>query len=166
MHCPNCGTKASAAQKFCRSCGFGLEKVEQLIVEQRTAATDQATEAPGKLSNDWLRKLEKWAAFALFTLGGLLGGLMLWAIIVKVMIEQGKIFEGATILLILAVALLFSFLGYLRSERKNSDSTRSNPHQRLPQAAETAKTLSEPQAEMAASVAEHTTTRLEEKALR
>lgn len=34
MHCPNCGTEATVEQKFCRSCGLGLEKVPQLIAEQ------------------------------------------------------------------------------------------------------------------------------------
>jgi hypothetical protein len=169
MHCPNCGTKASAGQKFCRACGFGLDKVEQLIAEQRTTATDLTTEATGKLSNNRLRRLEKWAAIALFTLGGALGGMLLRAIIFNVMIEQGKIFEGAAILLILAIAALISFLAYLHSERKNSASTRSNPQQRLPeasQALDTAKMLPEPNAEIAASVAEHTTAKLEEKTVR
>ncbi|HKQ75348.1 MAG TPA: hypothetical protein VJ810_16735 [Blastocatellia bacterium] len=36
MHCPNCGIVALRGQKFCRACGFGLEKVEQLIAERAT----------------------------------------------------------------------------------------------------------------------------------
>lgn len=163
MHCPNCGTKASIGQKFCRACGFGLEKVEQLIADQRATALDQTTVATDGLSGDWLRKIEKWAARALLALGGILGSLMLWAIIVKMMIEKGKIFEGSIVLMILAGAALASLLAYLDSERKKSASTRSNQQHRLPQASETAKTLSEPNAEMAASVTEQTTTRLEEK---
>ena len=162
MHCPDCGTKASAGQKFCRGCGFGLEKVELLIADQR-AATDHTTEATGRLSDDWLHKFEKWAARALFALGGVLVGLMIWAIIAKVMIEEGKIFEGGILLLILTGAVLAAFLGYLRSERKNAASNPLNQQHRPPQAQETAKMLSEPNAEMAASVTEQTTTRLEEK---
>src|SRR4029453_9320477 len=34
MHCPGCGTEASVTQKFCRTCGFSLEKVPQLVAEQ------------------------------------------------------------------------------------------------------------------------------------
>jgi hypothetical protein len=34
MHCPDCGARATANQKFCRSCGFSLEKVVQLLAEQ------------------------------------------------------------------------------------------------------------------------------------
>jgi hypothetical protein len=90
MHCPNCGTKASSGQKFCRACGFGLEKVEDLIAEQQSDSADQ----PGNANSDRLRTLEKWATRALLALGGVLGGLMLWGIIAKVMIEKGRVFQG------------------------------------------------------------------------
>jgi ribosomal protein L37E len=163
MHCPNCGKKASARQKFCRACGFSLEKVEQLIADQKAAATEQTTVATGRHSDDWLRRLEKWAARALFTLSGILGGLMLWAIIAKVMIEKGRIFQGGIALMILAAAALALFLAYLDSERKKSASARSNQQHRLPQAQETAKMLPEPSVEMAASVTERTTANLAEK---
>jgi uncharacterized Zn finger protein (UPF0148 family) len=166
LHCPNCGTKASAGQKFCRACGFSLEKVEQLIADQKATATEQPTVATGRLSDDWLRRLEKWAARALFALGGILGGLMLWAIIAKVMIEKGRIFQGSVVLMILAAAALVSFLAYLDSERKKSASARSNQQHRLPQAQETAKMLSEPNAEMAVSVTEQTTASLSERNVR
>ena len=163
LHCPNCGTKASAGQKFCRACGFSLEKVEQLIADQQAAATEQITKATAGLSDDWLRRLEKWAARALFALGGILGGLMLWAIIAKVMIEKGRIFQGIVVLMILAASALALFLAYLDSERRKSASAQSNQQHRLPQAQETAKMLSEPSVEMMASVTEQTTSRLEEK---
>jgi hypothetical protein len=159
MHCPNCGTEASAGQKFCRACGFGLEKVEDLIAEQQSDSADQA----GKANSDRLRTLEKWAARALFALCGVLGGLMLWAIIVKVMIEKGRVFQGSIVLMMLAGVALALFLAYLDSERKKLAATRSNQQHSLPPAAETAKMLPESGIEMAASVTEHTTATLEEK---
>jgi len=163
MHCPDCGTKASAGQKFCRGCGFGLEKVELLIADQRTGATEQTTVTTGRLSDDWLRKMEKWAARALFALGGIAVSLILWAIIVKLMIKEGAIFAGSMLLMLVIGVVLLLFLAYMQDKRKNSTSTRSNQQHRLPQAQETAKMLPEPNAEMAASVTEQTTTRLEEK---
>jgi hypothetical protein len=163
MHCPNCGTKASIGQKFCRACGFGLEKVEQLIADQRTGATEQTTVATGRLSDDWLRKMEKWAARALFALGSIAVSLILWAIIAKLMIKEGAIFPGSMLLMLVTGVVLLLFLVYLKEERKNSASTQSNQRHRLPQAQETAKMLPEPNAEVAASVTEQTTTRLEEK---
>jgi hypothetical protein len=170
MHCPNCGAKAPSGQKFCRACGLGLEKVEQLIAEQRTAVTDLTTEAAGRLSNKWLRKLEKWAGVGLFAIGGIFFSLLLWAIIFKVMIEEGKIWEGSVVLMIIGAAVLAAFLAYLHSEHiKKSTATRSNQSQRLPEApqvANTAKMLPEPNADIAASVTEHTTAKLEEKTIR
>ena len=159
MHCPNCGTEALAGQKFCRACGFGLEKVEDLIAEQQSDSAVQ----PGKANSDRLSTLEKWAARALFALCGVLGGLMLWAIIAKVMIEKGRVFQGSIVLMILAGAALALFLAYLDSERKKLASARSNQQHRLMQAEETAKMLPEPGIEMAASVTEHTTATLKEK---
>jgi len=163
MHCPDCGTKASVGQKFCRACGFGLEKVEQLVADQRTGATDQTLEATGRFSDDWLRKMEKWASRALFAIRSVAVSLILWAIIVKLMIKEGAIFAGSMILMLVIGVVLLLFLVYLKEERKNSASTQSNQRQGLPQAQETAKMLSEPHAEMEASVTEQTTTRLEEK---
>jgi uncharacterized membrane protein YvbJ len=163
MHCPDCGTKASAGQKFCRGCGFGLEKVELLIADQRAAATEQTTVATGRLPDEWLRKMEKWAARALLALGSIAVSLILWAIIVKLMIKEGAIFAGSMLLMLVIGVVLLSFLAYMQDKRKNSTSTPSNQQHRLPQAQKTAKMLSEQNAEMAASVTEQTTTRLEEK---
>ena len=162
MHCPNCGMKASSGQKFCRACGFGLDKVEQLIADQRTAATDQTTEATGVLSDDRLRMLEKWAARGLFALCSIALSLILWAIIVKVMIKEGGIFAGSMLLMLVVGVLLASFLAYMK-DRKDSASTQSNQQRRLAQAQETAKMLSEPNLEMSPSVTEQTTASLEEK---
>jgi hypothetical protein len=83
--------------------------------------------------------------------------------VAKAMIEKGKIFQGSLVLMILAGAALGLVLAYLDSARKKSASARLNQKHRLPQAQETAKLLSEPNAEMAASVTEQTTARLEEK---
>jgi uncharacterized membrane protein YvbJ len=163
MHCPDCGTKASAGQKFCRGCGFGLEKVELLIADQRATATEQTTVATGRLSDEWLRKMEKWAARALLALGSIAVSLILWAIIVKLMIKEGAIFAGSMLLMLVIGVVLLSFLAYMQDKRKNSASTQSNQQHRLPQAQETAKMLSEPNAEMVASATEQTTAHLEER---
>ena len=50
MHCPGCGAEAQLTQKFCRSCGLGLEKVPQLVAEQRSGSEEIITgEAAEKL---------------------------------------------------------------------------------------------------------------------
>jgi ribosomal protein L37E len=163
MHCPDCGTKASVGQKFCRACGFGLEKVEQLVADQRASATQETTGATGSFSDDWLRKFEKWAERALFALGGIAISLILWAIIFKLMIKEGAIFPGSMLLMLVIGVVLALFLVFMKEKRNNSASTHSNQQHRLPQAQETAKMLSEPNAEMSSSVTEHTTAQLDEK---
>jgi hypothetical protein len=40
MFCPNCGSKNSEAQKFCRSCGLGLEKIASSVAEQLPTKAD------------------------------------------------------------------------------------------------------------------------------
>ena len=165
MHCPNCGTKASAGQRFCRGCGFSLEKVEQLIADQKAAVTEQTTPATARLSDNWFRSLGKWATGALFLTCGSLGFLMLLGIIAiaKAMIEEGKIFQCIMMLIPLAAAALGLVLAYMDSARKKSASARLNQQHRLPPAKETAKMLSGPNAEMAISVTEQTTANMAEK---
>jgi hypothetical protein len=157
--------KASAGQKFCRACGFGLEKVEQLIAEQKPSATDQTTEAAGRFPGDWLRKLEKWVQRALLAMGSVAFSLIIWAIIVNVLIKEGGIFKGSMLLMLVIGVILLFLLLFLREARENSASTQSNKKQRLPQVEDTAKMLSEANLEVAASVTEQTTTRLGEKVI-
>ena len=45
MHSPGCGAKAPVTQKFCRSCGFSLEKVPQLVAEQLSESEELLTSA-------------------------------------------------------------------------------------------------------------------------
>lgn len=163
MHCPNCGTKASAGQKFCRACGFSLEKVEQLIADQKAADTEQTTRATAGLSDDWLRRLEKWVSRALMALCGITISLIIWTIIVNVMIKERGIFVGSMFLALVIGVVLASILAYLKGERINPASIRSYRQHHLSRAQETAKMLSEPSVEMAAGVTEQTTANLAER---
>ena len=61
MFCPNCGSKNSTQQKFCRSCGLSLEKSAQSLVEQIPAKIDQSLE----------RRKEKLERFGVIALSGL-----------------------------------------------------------------------------------------------
>jgi dihydrofolate reductase len=45
MHCPGCGAEAPVTQKFCRSCGFCLEKVPNLVAEQLSESKELLTSA-------------------------------------------------------------------------------------------------------------------------
>lgn len=91
MYCPNCGNKSSTEQKFCRSCGLGLEKVTQTLVEQSPMKLSESLEAQKD-------RLEKWgvAALSVFGLGFL--GILLYGIVYKLMLTQGKVTTGLALL--------------------------------------------------------------------
>lgn len=97
MYCPNCGNNSSTDQRFCRSCGLGLDKVTQTLVEQLPTKLDENLE-------EQKNRLEKWgvAALSVFGLGVL--SIFLYGIIYKLMITQGKILGGLALLGLLVMA--------------------------------------------------------------
>lgn len=60
MHCPGCGTEAPVTQKFCRSCGFCLEKVPDLVAEQLSESEAILTSAAAEKLQNRQRKIEMW----------------------------------------------------------------------------------------------------------
>lgn len=45
MYCPNCGTKTSIDQNFCRACGLSLEKTALSLSEQLPAKVDRSVQS-------------------------------------------------------------------------------------------------------------------------
>ena len=62
MYCPNCGTKTSLDQNFCRACGLSLEKTALSLSEQLPAKVDQSLQAQKE-------RLEKLGVAALTVFG-------------------------------------------------------------------------------------------------
>ena len=60
MHCPGCGTEATVTQRFCRSCGFCLEKVPQLVAEQLSESEEILTSATAEKLQKRQLKIERW----------------------------------------------------------------------------------------------------------
>lgn len=87
MFCPNCGSKNSAKQNYCRSCGLSLEKIALTLSEQ----------LPSQMTSNLRQqkeRLEKLGVAALAVFGSGILGLLLYGIVYKIMILQGRIWDG------------------------------------------------------------------------
>lgn len=96
MYCPNCGSAID--QKFCRSCGLGLEKIALSLGEQLPARLDQSLRARQE-------RLEKFGVGALSMFGLGLLGFLLYTIGQKLLATPGSL------LAILAMVGLVIMLG-------------------------------------------------------
>ena len=151
MFCPNCGSKNSTQQKFCRSCGLSLEKSAQSLVEQIPAKIDQSLE----------RRKEKLERFGVIALGGVgvVGvGALSYMIIFNMMLAQGKILGGLALLTIiicgLSAAIFFNYANFLKEK---ADKNRLQPPEEMREDETPAKLLGDSYLEPIPSVTERTT---------
>jgi zinc ribbon protein len=157
MHCPNCGTEASARQKFCRACGLSLDRFAQLLAELLPDGEDENVARDRRR----LRLLERAARIAGWTIGSALGIFLTFfgAYILIKRHDGGAIFPLLFGVGIIAAMFLISYGSSLK--KKVSERFLSLP--KLPSAETTNKLLTEHEAQIAMSVTEQTTARLDEK---
>lgn len=154
MFCPNCGNQNSADQKFCRSCGLGLQKVAQTLGEQ----------LPTKLDVSLQQKKERFEKLGLAALGIFGGGLLipiLYSIIYTKMWIQGKIMAGLgslALVVLLGFGLLAAILFAKANEVKEAAAKRPVPEQSEVKSGDTRELLEQSAAATPAfSVVERTT---------
>jgi hypothetical protein len=96
MYCPICSTKVKSSQKFCRTCGFGLEMTAKSVTEQLPSQADESLlERKNKLERLGV------AALSVFGIGVL--GLLLYLVGYKLMVSQGKILAALGILAVILI---------------------------------------------------------------
>lgn len=119
MYCPNCGNKSSTEQRFCRSCGLGLEKVTQTLVEQLPTKLSESLQE----RKDRLERLGV-AALSVFGLGVL--GIILYGIVYKLMMTQGKVMTGLALLgfLVMAGCGLLSVILFAKANEVEQSKTK------------------------------------------
>src|SRR5918993_1397511 len=96
MFCPNCGNKNSVGQRFCRSCGLGLEKVSQSLTEQLPNASALSLQQQKE-------KFQRLGMAALCVFGFGAASFVLYGVFYKLMVTQGKVLAGLGVLAFLIV---------------------------------------------------------------
>lgn len=154
MYCPNCGNKNSASQKFCRSCGLGLDKIVISLAEQSPGKLDQNLE-------ERKDRLEKLGVVALSVFGVGVMSIILYGIIYKLMVTQGNVLAGLAALgfiIMIGCGLLSVVLFAKANELKEASSKRQVAEPAETETpANTRELLTSPQSEPTFSVADRTT---------
>jgi uncharacterized integral membrane protein len=129
MHCPRCGSDAVVGQQFCRSCGFNLEKVAELLGEQ----------PPALLSSDLVRaqqqqrRLEHWASVGGLAMILLVVLMVIYLVVSEMMIKSGKIGVGLLLLLLfLGGAVMAGLQGYSKTLKQRLANQRAGSGLDLP----------------------------------
>lgn len=102
MHCPRCGTNATAGHQFCRACGLSLEKVAELLGDEF------AIESPSPASEalrlrERQQKFENLAGIAGLTTFGLILLLLIILVFSQMILKGGLLIIPGTLLILLAV---------------------------------------------------------------
>lgn len=125
MYCPNCGNQNSVEQKFCRSCGFGLQKVAQTLSEQLPTKLDLTLQQKKE-------RFEKLGVAALSVFGAGVAIPILYGIFYKMMYTQGKVLAGLgtlALIIVLGCGLLSVILFAKANEVKETPAKGPSPDQ-------------------------------------
>lgn len=162
MHCPGCGTEAPVSQKFCRTCGFSLKKVPQLVAEQLSESDAIVDSKELDRLQRRQQEIDRWLSIAGIGFITLVALSMLVGLIYLMLAGSLPIVPGIVILILIlggfVAASLAMYSEKLKKSLSGSNSLRSKP---LPEREITSKPSLEAFDGPFLSVTERTTNLLE-----
>ena len=162
MHCPSCGTEAPVTQRFCRSCGFSLEKVSPLVSEQLSQSEEIFTSEAAEKLQKRQQKIERWLSITGFGFTTLMALSVLIGLIYLLFAGSLPIVPGIVLLTLIlggsVAGLLAMYSENLKKTLSGSSSLRSKP---LPEGDTTSQPPLEAYEGPLISVTERTTNLLE-----
>lgn len=152
MYCPNCGTKTSESQKFCRACGLGLEKIAVSLNEQLPARVDRSL-------LEEKERFEKLGVAALSVFGLGLLSFIVYSIGYKLMISKGDLFTGLAMLgfIIMIVCGFASVILFAKAKEVGDQASKRQPQQDVLTGSSSTKELTEGHFEPVPTVTDRTT---------
>ena len=131
MHCPGCGTEAPVTQRFCRSCGFSLEKVPQLVAEQLSESEEILTSKAAEKLQKRQQEIEHWLSITGIGFIALVALSFLIGLIYLMFAGNLPVVPGIVLLILVLGGFVAGSLGIyaekLKKTLSGSNSLRSRP---------------------------------------
>lgn len=126
MHCPGCGTEAPVTQKFCRSCGFCLEKVPDLVAEQLSESKEILTSAASEKLQKRQQKLDRALSITGFGFTALMALSIFTGLIYLLIVGNLPIVPGIVLLTLILGGSIAGLLAMYSERLKNTLSGRDS----------------------------------------
>lgn len=142
MHCPRCGSEAPVTQKFCRSCGFSLEKVPQLVAEQLSESEPILDSEAAEKLQQRQKKIERWLSVTGIGFTSLMALSVITALTYLLLVGSLPLVPGIVLLTLILVGSVAGLLAiYSENLKKSLSGSRSPGSKQLPEGEKSKLTL-------------------------